>query len=352
MIDVVELSRDLEPAYADFVSRDLGSMIYGTLEFRSFLQRSAGGTPRYLVALRDGGVVGALPCFIASDERWGRVINSLPWYGSHGGCLLNADGDKAIRHKLLAAYGELIADSRVAFATMILTPNENVHLNTYRDEIAPRVTDERVGHVTNLPADGPALEARLEQSCRQKTRNLIRKSLKQGFVLEVVDTESGWRFLSDTHAENMAAIGGRAKPRAHFDAMRETIPPAWRQLMVTSFEGRPVAALLLFRFNRTVEYITPVIKHEFRSLQPLSFAIWHGMLDAVRHGYRWWNWGGTWATQESLSHFKEGWGAVERPYTYLVNASSLAKQDLQRNRQAMVDAFPCYFIYPFSALSQ
>ena len=109
----------------------------------------------------------------------------------------------------------------------------------------------------------------------------------------------------------MSAIGGRAKPWGHFAAMRELIPAAWRQLFVTRLDGEPVSAMLLFRFNQTVDNITPVIRHEFRSRQPLSFAIWHAMLDAVRSGFRWWNWGGTWETQQSLHHFKRGWGAAE-----------------------------------------
>lgn len=54
---------------------------------------------------------------------------------------------------------------------------------------------------------------------------------------------------------------------------------------IASLDGRPVAALLLLYFNRTVEYFAPVIEHEYRSRQPLSFLIWQGMLDAVHRGY-------------------------------------------------------------------
>ena len=350
-IDVVELSAALERRYSEFVREVPTSMIYGTLEFRAFLQGTVAGTPRYFVALRAEGIVGALPCFVASHERWGEVINSLPWYGSHGGCLVNAGDDGSVRAALLGRLAEVLAGPRVACATVILATAENAHLEEYCRAIAPTATDERVGQITALPDDGPDLEARLEKVCRQKTRNLVRKSLKQGFTIGVKDDDTAWRFLYDTHVENMTSIGGRAKPWAHFEAMRTAIPSAWRQLWLTSLDGRPVAAVLLFRFNRTVEYITPVIVHEFRSRQPLSFTIWHAMLDAVRSDYRWWNWGGTWASQVSLHHFKEGWGAIERPYTYVTKASPDALQGLHRDRQAMSDAFPYYFLYPFSALA-
>ena len=87
----------------------------------------------------------------------------------------------------------------------------------------------------------------------------------------------------------MAGIGGTAKPWAHFEAIRDAIPASARRLYIARLNGQPVAALLLLYFNRTVEYITPVIKHEYRSAQPLSFLIWHAMQDAIAEGFRWWN---------------------------------------------------------------
>ena len=40
--------------------------------------------------------------------------------------------------------------------------------------------------------------------------------------------------------------------------------------------------------------------------------------DAVERGYAWWNWGGTWLTQEGVLRFKRKWGARERRYRYFV----------------------------------
>lgn len=348
-VDVVELTPAIEAGYADFVARHPEAMIYPTLEFRQFLSRAIGGEPRYAVALRGSTVVGVLPAFVAHDERWGAVVNSLPWYGSHGGCLVAPGDGREVRAALLEHLRCRVLSPGTAFSTVILTPDENERLDEYAALLQPTTTDYRIGQITRLPEAGDDLETRLEHACRQKTRNLIRKALKQGFTMAVRDDEAAWRFLYDTHCENMAAIGGKAKPWAHFAALREAIPAAWRQLIVTSAGAVPAAAMLLLRFNRTVEYLTPVVKHEFRSLQALSFTIWHGMLDAARSGYRWWNWGGTWASQRSLHHFKAGWGAVDRPYTYLVRGSERALRELAHDRDALTAAFPYYFLYPFQA---
>lgn len=347
MIKVIELSKTLEPRYSAFVAQQAQGMIYWTLEFRDFLQRVLDGTPRYFLALDESGVVGVLPCFESTHVEYGKVINSLPWYGSHGGCLVQSSGHALARNALLDRYQELVNTAEVAFATLILSPQENHFVDKYVAELSPDAVDGRIGQVTTLPGDGADVEARLERAISQKTRNLARKGCKQGFELSIEDGDEVWRFLHETHVENMVSIGGQAKPWAHFTALRAAIPSDWRQLMLARLNGEPVAAMLIFRFNQTVEYIAPVIKHHFRSLQPLSFLIWHGMLNAIRDGFRWWNWGGTWATQKSLHHFKAGWGATDQPYSYLVHAKPRALDALRQDREAVTNAFPFYFTYPF-----
>jgi hypothetical protein len=347
-IDVVDLTPALEPQYAAFVATHSASMIYSTLEFRTFLQRVAGGQPRYVVAVRDGRIAGVLPIFIAADERVGIIVNSLPWYGSHGGCLVEDEEGDAIRRELLARYRAIVTEIGAAFATLIPYPHESAAREVYDVMLEPVATDDRISQVTSLPGDGGDIETQLMQTFRQKTRNLVRKALKQGFTYHLEDTDEGWRFLFETHAANLAAIGGRAKPESHFQALRDTIPAEWRQLAIARLDGEPAAAVLLLRFNRTVEYLTPVIEQRFRAMQPLSFAIWHAMLDAVGAGYRDWNWGGTWTTQHSLHHFKAGWGASERPYSYFVHASPEGLARFTADRERTCGAFPYYFVVPFT----
>jgi hypothetical protein len=347
-IDIVELTPGCETEYAAFAARHPASMIYSSLEFRAFLERVAGGEPRYLLAVQDGRIVGTLPLFVVNDSRVGVVINSLPWYGTHGGCLVADDTTDDVRVALLSRYKTIVTDLKAAFATLISYPHETQFGDVYARVLQPVATDVRISQITHLPEDAAGLEDRLLMTCRQKTRNLVRKGLKQGFTYAVEDTEDAWRFLYATHAANLEAIGGRAKPREHFNAIRDCIPDAWRQLVVVRLDQVPVAAMLLLRYNRTVEYITPVIEQRFRAMQPLSFAIWHAMLDAIRAGYRHWNWGGTWTTQRSLHHFKEGWGAAERPYSYYVHASADGLARFAADRDSVCNAFPYYFLFPFS----
>jgi hypothetical protein len=350
MIRIELLSPQREADYHQLLLSDTRSLIYSTLEYRDFLSLAVGGSPQYLVAIDDAGrLVGVLPFFEQNVPGVGTVINSLPWYGSHGSCVVAADAPLGVRDALLKGY--VAAQSGdILTATLILSPFEETYRSQYESFVTPIAIDHRVGQITTLPEAGDALGSRLESTIAQKTRNLVRKSLKQGFSLHRDESDWAWAFLFEIHQANMLAVGGRAKPWSHFQALREALPPALRQLSIAMLDGEPVAAMLLLYFNKTVEYFTPVICQHYRSLQPLSFLIWHGMLDAVDRGFCWWNWGGTWASQHSLHHFKAGWGGVDHPYTYLINASDRGLAMLRSDRQGFTEHFPYYYAFPFDQL--
>lgn len=351
MIGVVPLSPDLEPAYLKFLLSDSRSLIYASVEYRDFLSLAVGGAATYLLALDEqNSVVGSLPLFCFEAPDIGKVINSLPWYGSHGGCIVSGPRTAEARQALLKKFRLLAEESGVLSATLVLTPCEEAFLAEYRDVLTPSAEDKRIGQMTPLPASTGQGEVRPDLVLRQKTRNLVRKSLKQGFGLLERDDDAAWRFLFETHVENMQAVGGKPKPWPHFLALREAIPLESRRLFLAELDGTLVAGLLLLYFNKTVEYVTPVIKHEYRSRQPLSFLIWNGMLDAIQRGYAWWNWGGTWVTQASLHHFKAGWGALDLPYTYFIVSSPSGRGRLSQHRDKIGALFPFYYTYPYDRL--
>jgi len=325
-----------------------GTLLYASPEFHRFLERVAEGRVVTMLAERGSRPVGALTWMERPLRDGSCIVNSLPWYGSHGGCALAPEAPVETRRALLAAYRDRIEMPDVLSATMILSPEEEAFRRVYEDALPVRVIDDRIGQVTPLPAAATATD--LELMISQKTRNLVRKSLRQGFHEVVSDDPWAWRFLHSVHVENMTAVGGRAKPWEHFAALAETLPSDWRRLSVAMLGDQPVAAMLLVFFNGTVEYLTPVIRHEARPLQPLSFLIWRAMVEAAAMGCHSWNWGGTWRSQESLHHFKAGWGAVDRPYSYLVSASDQGLERLRGERERIVAEAAYYYVYPFALL--
>jgi lipid II:glycine glycyltransferase (peptidoglycan interpeptide bridge formation enzyme) len=183
----------------------------------------------------------------------------------------------------------------------------------------------------------------------ESARRNVRKARKAGVTFRESRDREAFAFLHRTHDANIRAVNGLPKTQAFFDAVAESVPHACWVLWIAEQASTPVAALLVFRFNRTVEYFTPAILEEARNAQPLALLVHEAMCQAARDSYRWWNWGGTWATQEGVYRFKRKWGAQDMPYYYYTRISD--RRLLDRSREELLAAFPGFFVAPFDKLS-
>lgn len=337
---VESLTPNFAERYEAFLLARPETLLYQSWRYQNLLIGLLGCHQQGLLALDEGGdILAALP-LMAMDGPFGTVFNSLPFYGSNGALV---GENLAARAELLAAYHRLSQAPGVAVSTLIenpLAPGGAVGL-------AFDLTDERIGQMTPLPATGEK-EASLMQSFHYKTRNMIRKAEKLG-VDVMVDNEA-MPFLVEVHEQNMREIGGLAKSRNFFDALPQYFRPGQDyRLYVARLGGEPVAALLVFFYNRTAEYFTPVIRKEHRNTQALSAVIFDAMCDASAQGYAWWNWGGTWLSQDGVYRFKSRWGTQDLPYRYFTSVHNSAI--LRASRAELLSAYPSFFTVPFSALS-
>lgn len=340
---VERLSTDTESGWESFVAAHDELPIYYTLAFRDLLLRMVDGAAEYRVAVAsDGAVTGILPLF-ARGGPYGELVNSLPFYGSHGGIVTDSPEARAL---LLDAYHARVNEPQVLTATVVGNPF------SAEDSLAgvrADVVDRRVAQYTPLDAPGaPADPAdELLASYHQKARNLVRKGARQGF--DVAVENDSWEVLRRIHEETMTAVGRAPKPASFYPAVAATLRPGdGYRIYVARERDEPVAALLTLYHGDFVEYFMPVILHEHRERQPLSLIIFRAMVDAARDGYRVWNWGGTWLTQDGLYQFKRRWGTQEREYRYAiaVNDSTVAR----RSAAELAAAYPLYFAYPFHLL--
>jgi CelD/BcsL family acetyltransferase involved in cellulose biosynthesis len=335
VIAVEQLGPGAEPAYRDFVAQAPGALVYHSLAYRDLLMEHLGCHQEYLVAIDGGGVRGVLPLLWTGDER-ARVYNSLPFYGSHGSVLAD---DPEAEAALIAAYDERAMAETTLAATMVSNPFAARRPPTP----AHNLTDERISQVTHLPADERALLELIEASARRN----IRKAQRAGIVAAADPAQLP--AVGEIHRENIAGIGGRPKDPGFFAAVPRHFQAGTEfDVYVARLGEQVIAGLLMFYFGGTVEYFTPAVDHDHRSDQPLALVLMEAMPAAARRGYRRWNWGGTWTSQDGVYRFKRKWGAQDGRYRYYV----------QLNDQAVLDASPDelqarfghFYVVPFSAL--
>lgn len=338
---VTLLESAYEAAYDTFVAHQPQALLYHSRKYIDFLIALLSCEQMTLMAINDAGqITGVLP-LLAKNGPLGKVINSLPYYGSNGGCL---SSDFNSRHALISHYQTMLSNDAIAAATIVENPFDRLDPATIQHDF----TDERIGQFTPIHYDANHAD-RLMDSFHYKTRNMIRKAEKLGVRVTIENDQLA--FVHQIHSENMLEIGGQPKSTNFFKLVPHHFQPTTDyRIHIARLDGEPVAAVLCFYFNKTVEYYTPVVRKEHRETQALSAAIFSAMTQASKEGYRWWNWGGTWLTQEGVYRFKKRWGTADYPYRYFTN---LGNRDILKLKPVKILAeYSSFYTVPFSMLQK
>jgi hypothetical protein len=296
-------------------------------------------------------MIGYLNVLVKSGPL-GNVANSSPFYGSNGGIILDRtlseEVQLRIRQKIIEFYYQLENDRSIDLTCLITNPLYKDD-EFYRQNFSHDLEDFRIGQLTPLPGSVDLIFPAIHS----KTRNLVRKAQNSGFQVKTTQAKEDVAFLYDTHKENMEEIGGKAKEKDYFEQLMFSSDYPWK-LWIASREDERAAAMLLYTYGGIIEYVTPVIKKKFRSDQPLSLLIYEAMKTAVDNGARWWNWGGTWKTQDGVYHFKNRWGALDLRYYYFIRfrTAEATNRFLSATKDALLDSYPYFFTVPFEQLRQ
>lgn len=327
-----------------FVYRDPRTLIYASPAYIDLVAAETQSIPYWLTAQDATGLRAALPLLVKQGAL-GPVVNSLAFYGSNGGAIV-PDGD---HHAWLAvvrafdAFGERIG---AVASTLITNPLVGDHA-LHETHLPHDLRDERIGQFTVFPEDRQAasLMALFDDP---RPRN-IRKAQRSGLKVTRSQSDDAIAFLHATHDQNIRSIGGLPKRLDFFQQLAARLPrDAWT-IYLAELNGERVAALLLLYGNQTVEYFTPCVLEEHRSSQALPLLIHDAMVDAMAAGYRQWNWGGTWLTQDGVYAFKKKWGTRDIRYHYFTR---LRSADLRAaTRDTLLREYPGFYVLPFSALA-
>jgi hypothetical protein len=315
----------------------------------NFLKQYLNAEDLSIAACVDGRLVGYLN-MLAKQGPLGKVANSSPFFGSNGGIIVDLTLPESqqidIKLRLIDAYYRVERENDISLTCIITNPLYSDE-DFYRQNFIPYMEDYRIGQLTPLPISEEAIFPLIHS----KTRNLVRKAQKFGFDVHTGRDKEDVDFLWNTHKENMEDIGGKAKEKDYFEKSLFHSDYPW-ELWIASYKDEKAAAMLLYKYGSIIEYVTPVIKLKYRSEQPLSLLIFEAMKRAIKNGATWWNWGGTWKTQDGVYHFKNRWGAVDKNYYYFIRFSKpeACTTFTNSNKETLLSYYNYFFTIPFSKL--
>lgn len=323
-----------------YLRENQNTLVYTDPRYIKLISNHLDAKCGWIVAHDGASVCGVLP-FLCKSGPLGAVYNSLPYFGSNGGVIQNKN-DNQIKVELIHSFYEMAARDDAVSATIITNPLFQ-DSKVYDDFLEYSFLEKRIGQITHLPKCMSDLIKKFDDP---RPRN-IKKAIKCG-VQVFRKGEEALDFLHNTHVANMLSIGGAPKKKSFFDSIPQIMERSDWDVYVACVDDREIAALLVFYNNITVEYFTPAIVHEWRSAQPLSLIIYRAMCDAIGNGFRNWNWGGTWLSQNGVYDFKKRWGTSD--YNYYYYTKLFNKNLLHKSRRFILNNYDGFFVVPFDEL--
>jgi|SaaInlStandDraft_3_1057020.scaffolds.fasta_scaffold14910_2 hypothetical protein len=335
-LQVKKLDKKFYKKYEIFLLEFTESLLYYSTKYKDFLEELLNVESNYLMVVDESNNIQAILPIMQKEGTLGTIINTLPYYGSNGGIIAKNDDAYNV---LLNYYDELA--NTVSGATYINNP-----LNINKEKVSHDYSDIRIGHWTSLEKTDD-IPRSVMTSYHSKTRNLVRKAIKSNVEVSIDNNEK--KFLYQTHVENMQSVGGIAKEKMFFDLLDKHFTAGEDyNIYIAKYEGKKIGAILLFYYNQTVEYFTPVAVSEYRNYQSTSLMVYQAMIDAIEKNYTWWNWGGTWLSQDGVYHFKSRFGAIDKKYSYFIKINN--KDIYYATKEKLLNEYQNFYVIPFDKL--
>ena len=290
-----------EPAWEAFVAAHPDATFFHRAPWRRVIEAAFGHRAHYLLAERDGTVVGVLPLVHLRSLLFGRSLVSLPFCVYGGPLAADAETFAALCRAAAALLGparagvlelrlrEAPPEGWLDPAAFVARPDLYV---TFRKPISG--DDEQ-----NLKA------------IPRKQRAVVRKGIERGLVSAVgTEVDGLWRI----YAESVRNLGTPVFARRWFRLLAEAFADSMDVLTVRD-GGQDVAAVMNFYWRDEVLPYYGGGTASARNCHANDFMYWDVMRRAAARGCRLFDYGRSKLGTGSFS-FKKNWGFTPAPLDY------------------------------------
>lgn len=276
--------------------------------WKTIIEKAFGHRTHYLLAERNGAIVGVLPLTEIKSRLFGHslVSNAFCVYG--GIAATDEDARNTLDQHAQALALELNVDHmeyRQIKPFHADWPSQDLYF-TFRKPIDPDVEQNMLA----IP---------------RKQRAMVRKGIKNGLTSEL---DSGVDRFFSLFADNVKRHGTPALPKRYFALLKEVFGKDCEILSVLH-EGQLVSSVLTFYFKDEVLPYYAGDLEDARHLAANDFKYWELMRMGCERGYRLFDYGRS-KLGTGQYDFKKNWGFEPTPLHYeyyLVNARSIPQHN-------------------------
>lgn len=293
-MQIVQLRDDDAKQWDEYVRVRSGT-VTDLYAWREIVRKVYGLRSHFLAAFEDNRIVGTLGLFEIKHPIFGHYLTTAV-FGNDGG--LHFD-DAPARDALLAAARDLTDGVNAEY---LLIRTRELELDGFRVDRNYRTA------VIDLDGGNDAVWSRLPA----KTRNQVRRGLKEGFTVETGhdQLEAFYRVFH----QHMRDLGSPAHGRKYYKAILEQLGDCTDFLVVMD-RDKAVAGALLFWMNETAMNYHTVSLREYNRRCPNYLLYWRMLEVSCKRGCTQFDMGRSRFDSSNLK-FKQNWNPQEIALSY------------------------------------
>lgn len=297
----LELELDYEKWDAFVISHPEGTIDHHSA-WLNVLTKTYGHKP-FCITLESnrGEIQGVIPFLAVESFLTGKRLVSLPFTNSCDPILPETQGEELID----------FAIQRYPNLDYI----ELKFLNTPADLFSNlKRTNFYLTHILNLETEQEELLKSFHYTC---VRQRINRARRNNLRFRISDLENDMRKFYQLLTGVRRKHGLPPQPYAFYRNMwRFLRPPGFLKLAVVENEAKIIAAALLVKFKDKFHLQYSCFDYNYKKLSPNQMLIWECIKLAHREGARYFDFGRTAWTNQSLIDFKDRWATKRYPLTY------------------------------------
>ena len=304
--------------------------IFFSLKFIIFISKVLKLSPYFFCYSRSNKIVALIPFFEKKNYKYGKVINSLPFFGSMGGVYSENNNFKKICLKL---FNNHFNDEEILSSVIIQNPFDDFD-SKLNKVFKSNFTDDRILQYIKLNQKLNISDTRI--------RN-VNKAKKLGFKVYKTNSPKIVDKLEKLHFSHMKKINGKPKPKIFFSELKKLDKNIWKIYYSKNKNNDVIATLLVFFENQSMEYYIPACDENYKDSQVLSLLTYNSIMDSVRKNYKFYSFGFTWINQKGVYNYKKKWGCEDKEIRYLIKFDS----NKLSNINEMINLYKYFYIAPF-----
>ncbi len=174
----------------------------------------------------------------------------------------------------------------------------------------------------------PDADAVLSRASKSQVRRAINKARREGVVAEPATNREALEAFYELHAQTRRRQAVPVQPKGFILGFEELFARGLGHVMLSSHDGRPIAAAVFLQFGTTLTYKYGASDGRFLELRPNHVLFAEAIRLGCEAGMTELDFGRTDTGNEGLARFKRSWGAEEESlaYTYLADAPPRSRE--------------------------